>query len=694
MNIRLLILTSLFTYLLPFIAFGEDKTISTKDISVIYDKVEKHSYVNGKDSIFYQKLNNLKSKLDNYITENEYNDTIVKAYVFYAYGIRFKEPVKSLKIAQELIDIVNENRIVAAKSDVMHLLASLYYSQGLINEALKIYINSSRGFKEKNDIIGYAYALIDIGNVYFKINDFENAYVYYKNAESEFNRYKGDKRNKFYGVAVCQNNYGLIKFENNKYDEALKEFRIAYKLRKENNLTSVIPHSMYYIGNTFFELGNIDSSEHYFKKAINISIKNNIENEIPVSFYKYGEYLAKTNSDSSVYYLKKAMNIADNIKEVEIEMLCREALGNYYIDKNIDSAEVYFKELFNLANEINNIDFIIISAKKLMNIYEAKTDYKNKSKFTDIVNDQLEKQVKNNILKAQFILEHNKWAEKNTELQNESTKQKSRFIYLLIFSILIISFTVILLYNRKRIKQKSKELEEKNRELKNVIDKRNTLYTIIAHDLKGPLGSGIKLIELINSKDIPKEMIEGLMLNIEKTFKTTYNLLIDLLSWVNIHKESFKMEAADNFIYKTVHESEILYKEKFEEKNISLINRIDKNIKAYFDYNTVSTVVRNLISNAIKFSNSGDEIIIDAIDKGEFVKVSIKDTGVGISKNNLDKIFNENHKISTEGTNNESGSGLGLKLCKSLIGLNNGEIWVESDQGKGSTFYFTLLKQN
>jgi signal transduction histidine kinase len=135
-----------------------------------------------------------------------------------------------------------------------------------------------------------------------------------------------------------------------------------------------------------------------------------------------------------------------------------------------------------------------------------------------------------------------------------------------------------------------------------------------------------------------------------------------------------------------------LFVTKAEQKQICLTNRVADDVWAYADYNMVNTVVRNLISNALKFTNNGDLIELSARKNGIYVEVAVSDTGVGMGPDDLSKLFRNDMHHTNTGTAGESGTGLGLKLCQELVNRNSGKIWVESEPGHGSTFHFTLPK--
>jgi len=222
-------------------------------------------------------------------------------------------------------------------------------------------------------------------------------------------------------------------------------------------------------------------------------------------------------------------------------------------------------------------------------------------------------------------------------------------------------------------------------ELNTIKDK---IFSVIGHDLRSPIG-GMKMIidNLMIKAD--KYADENLVESVEilsKTSNEVFNLLENLLWWartqnkaVTIYNENLYLEQIVNSIY-------YLNKSSFNIKKISFKKNIDLNCTVRADANVLKTILRNLLSNAIKFTSEGGIITINAHTLGEFVHISITDTGVGIPADKIDLLFDEKEHLSTFGTNNESGSGLGLKLCGEFVKLSKGNIHVKSKIGFGSTF--------
>lgn len=244
---------------------------------------------------------------------------------------------------------------------------------------------------------------------------------------------------------------------------------------------------------------------------------------------------------------------------------------------------------------------------------------------------------------------------------------------------------------RKRFISALRESENRLRDLNSTKDK---FFSIIAHDLKNPLASFASITEmLLKSFDVlrndeKKEMIQ----NVNFSAKKLTELLENLLTWSR--SQTGRIQFTPDFInLKYVSDNTISFlKINSDKKNITLRNDIADSVEVYADTNMVSTVIRNIVSNAIKFTPEGGQICISAELAERIVTVTIEDNGVGIEPEGIQKIFRIDESFSTPGTSNETGTGLGLILCKEFIEKHKGTIWVESTKGVGSRFRFTLPK--
>lgn len=268
----------------------------------------------------------------------------------------------------------------------------------------------------------------------------------------------------------------------------------------------------------------------------------------------------------------------------------------------------------------------------------------------------------------------------STTLYSADPTQK--IIFLIIFLMMIISGVGYLLLLQ----------EEKELQIKQLLDDKNKFFSIIAHDLRGPFNGIIGLSELLLENDNQlnnKETNEFIQL-INQSSKSAFSLLDNLLTWAQSQTGSIqftpKKLEINSIIDKTIHLLENIAKTK----NINIRSEIEPKQFMVGDKNMLETVFRNLISNAIKFTNTNGEVIVSMIKEKDRMVFSVQDNGIGIPAGKIANLFAINKRNTTSGTNDETGTGLGLMLCKDFIEKHGGQIWVKSQPGKGSVFSFSI----
>jgi len=235
-------------------------------------------------------------------------------------------------------------------------------------------------------------------------------------------------------------------------------------------------------------------------------------------------------------------------------------------------------------------------------------------------------------------------------------------------------------------------LKKNTKYLSDLNSLKDKMFSVIGHDLRSPLGSVKMTLEFL-SETISEASREELQTTVDFLLKTTneaFSLLDNLLGWgrsqsgnISINKEKIDLADLVNSVY-------LLHKKNIIAKNIEFVNNVLKGTTICADLNTLTSVLRNLLSNAIKFTPNYGSIIMSSVKLENSIRVEIKDTGVGIPVENIPKLFDSSQHLTTYGTNSESGSGLGLNLCYDFMKLNNGDISVESETGKGTSFYIEL----
>ena len=253
-------------------------------------------------------------------------------------------------------------------------------------------------------------------------------------------------------------------------------------------------------------------------------------------------------------------------------------------------------------------------------------------------------------------------------------------------------------FNREELLSRVKthlSLMQQQQELKELNATKDKFFSIIAHDLKSPFNHLLGLTEIINNlanKSDNKEILEISKL-INKSAKQGKGLLDNLLEWSRSQIGTHRFNPKKINLYESINETLSFTGHIAAEKHISIINDIPQETIVLADINMLNTIFRNLINNAVKFTNPEGEVRIYARELKQSVKITVEDNGIGISKSTIPKLFKIEENPSTIGTGSETGTGLGLILCREFVDRHGGEIYVKSERRIGSKFIFTLPKK-
>jgi signal transduction histidine kinase len=238
------------------------------------------------------------------------------------------------------------------------------------------------------------------------------------------------------------------------------------------------------------------------------------------------------------------------------------------------------------------------------------------------------------------------------------------------------------------------ELKGKNAQLHELNTSKDKFFSIISHDLRSPLTTLLGFTQILSNR-LNHSNLEQIKHNVDRiqtSAEILYALLENLLTWSRIQRGAMQCEPEEIDLFKNTTENMTIFTPKAEHKGITLRSSIQEHTLAYADYSMVNTILRNLISNALNFTDPGGSVSISATPQEQYLEVAVSDTGRGIGADNLSQLFRIDTHYTRIGTAGEQGTGLGLILCKELIEKNGGRIWVESELGKGSTFRFILPK--
>jgi two-component system sensor histidine kinase/response regulator len=608
-----------------------------------------------------------------YKTLNDYPG-LSKSYKLYARMFSLQAKYKAALVYLRLaLDINNKIKNEVEAGDCYKIIGTIYFSEGQMSAALD-YIYKALFIALKNENKRAAAANYnDIGEVLKAMEMYPKAYEYYQKALKLFAA-TGDVN----GVGTVEENIGEVLLAQKQYDRAMdyifKSIKIVDEQDDKDGISSV-----------YADLGMCYAHKNEFPKAITALTKSlKTAREFKHVFNEAYTLIAF----ATVYNLQKDYKNAYKYA-IEGQKLAR-TLGNLSVRSN--AALELNKTLAGLG-QYNN-------AYTLLNQYITLKDSLNN-------NGSIQKQASYN-LEDSFRAKERQLQQQHLEkdiIYQQSIKQQ-RLINIIFLVIIVGMITISMVYYRQKRKQQkiNAMLEDKNHEVlkqKTDIDyqaaKLNDLNTlkdrlisVLAHDLRAPLSTLRGLFSLLVDETITHQQLLDMIPNVLKKLEYTSDFLDTLLFWINSQMENFENSAKSFYVKDIVAYETENYHEQATLKGIKLIDSVPDDIVVSADPNSIRIVMRNLITNAIKFSQTDDTIEITATQQDDHTYViSVSDTGTGMSEEQRSKLFKSKVNSKT-GTNNESGTGMGMLFCKDLVERCNGTIWVSSTPGEGTKFSFTL----
>lgn len=442
------------------------------------------------------------------------------------------------------------------------------------------------------------------------------------------------------------------------------------------------------LGGEYLQFKDYDVATGYLLEGLKLNRQTNNQLGLLISLNNLGKLnLQQNKTNIAEIQLAEAGAIAKTLENDQ------QLLMNYRLMTVLDSTNGNFQRAFDWQRDYYNL-------KHNLKLEETSSPHvevnNNIPSITDI--NAISKSVESEILEQH----------EQENFENEKKLNDLKLVFYLLLAVFAIVLTFfVLVYSKRNSRLKyTRDLEEKNQkiELQNAaileqtkhledINKvKDRLFSIVSHDLKDSLTSIKGFIDLLNDGSLTQTEFNSLIPELSENANNASLLLFNLLNWSKSQMQSLESKPSLFDIQEVFEEKTHLLEQKLDKKGITLLNKTLRDF-VYADRSMIEIVIQNLLTNAIKFSKSGDTITVaNHISNGRSI-ISISDTGVGIAQENLDKLF-KNSTFTTVGTNNEKGTGLGLTICKELIDLNMGKIWVESGLNKGTTFYIELPKTN
>jgi signal transduction histidine kinase len=684
-------------------------------------------------SVYGNEVDSLKKLLPNADTKQRaiiYNE-MAKTYEKIAPESRIKYANEALRLARR---IGFDSSIAAGYKN----LGIGYYYKNDNDSSIYFFKIALEKYTQIKDTLGMSACLNNLGILYSQRDDFDKVTEYYLKSLKIKEQQKDSA-----GMAKVYNNLGNFHFRFKRFDKALNYFNKSLTIHKKIIGDSIfIPLSYMNIANVYRLLGSqllglensiLNETQYeivkgkkdsktieYFNNALdyyNKAVDGFLNFKDTANYYrtlslKSQVFIFMGDLEKAKDGLLESYNYFSNSDDIYSFSELASALGSYYLfSKDYLKAIKFFEESINSKPTKYNSSVMLSSQNLAQALYKLG---RYKESFEILMQA-------NNIRDSLDIYkEGQKFIELESKYQSEKKDKRilllekdkeimagERNILFLSLLLLVAVLVIIFIFFRSKQKlntvlnQKNKELEITNQkltesqyELKQANDAKDKFFSIMAHDLRNPISAFKQVTEVITEdfdsfdEKEKKEFLEDMKLS----SNLLYNLLENLLTWSRSQRGAIEANPATNDIYSIAELTISHLKSQSERKSIELINNIPLDTKAFFDLNLTSTIIRNLISNSIKFSYEGSKIEVNIKDDNNIYIVQIKDYGIGMEKDAMEKLFRIDQTISNNGTKGESGTGLGLIICKEFSEKQNGKIWVESKIGKGSSFYFTLPK--
>lgn len=625
-------------------------------------------------------------------------------------GIIYKslgDPEKEILYYQKALKIAEAQNDQPGISKYL-INISLYHNRmGNFNQAIEGFEKSLIILKKLNDIPNISKCYNNLGSIFANQGNYPLALEYFQNSLKI-----GEDQNDQTDIINGYINISGIKLSQNNNTEALINLRKALKIAEEINDNPKIAGCLLNIGNVYQKTDQIQALE-YFQKALSISEKHNLVTIRLQSLISVAtSYMIQDKMALACETLHKALKIAESINHKHSICIIWMGMGKIsFKQKNYSKAIYFSQKSLALANELQLLNEQRDINELLSDIYSATGNYKNAYMYHKLfkhLNDSLNN--RDNIRKIAEIELTYKYEkekqliameqQKKDAIQASEKRQQRIIIFTLAAGLILLLFFFVYAIKSYQVKhelnilltKQKQEIEEKNRKLQELNSTKDKFFSIIAHDLRGSFNTILGFSDLLisDNEEYNQKRIMNYANLVNSSAKSSFNLLENLLEWAMSNRKIMTYKPQSFDLKKFVTDNENIWQSTAMKKNISIKNALSDNCMVYADPNMLNTIMRNLITNAIKFTHKGGKITISSLQREKEMEITISDTGIGMSEEVKRNLFKIDNKKSSLGTEKEGGTGLGLILCKDFVEKHNGKIWCSSELGKGSDFKFTI----
>lgn len=570
---------------------------------------------------------------------------------------RNSDPDKAIEYGQMAVSLAKSLNLKMELSDSYNRLGIAYRNKGRYAQALECYFNGLEISRTHGFDKHLAFQYNNLADLYNRLGLYGRAIEFGKRAMEYAQKVNDD-----YTLAYIYNIMGTIYKNKNELDSALNCFTHSLELRQKIGYNQGIATSHLNIGSIELLRAQYSKSLQSIQTAIDLySPKNDLQG-IAIAYYYKGQLYNKLgNFNNAIYCFDESLKYNESFKNLTVSRDCYNGLAYAYAQKKLFDKAYYFSSK---ATEINDSISLSQYVERLTQLTEA-------LKYEETLNLQKERE---------------KALAERLDFQRNIIK-----LYIAIIILLALIVGLVIYFYIKRAKD-IRLLQAQRDEINMLNSTKDRFFSILAHDLKNQLTSIVTIAQMVKDKSlaIGDDGLIELSRRLYALGFATNDLLENVLSWIKSQGKQVIARKSNIDLKEFIDRVILTQKPAAEIKSVAINNRVEPGISIHTDADMLSTVVRNLISNAIKFSNSGGRVDVFAFPKGNHVEISITDYGVGMPRETTDRLFNTLESLTQPGTMNEQGSGLGLIICNQLVTDLGGQIKVSSEPQRGSTFTVSL----
>lgn len=598
----------------------------------------------------------------------------------------------ALTYEDRLVKLSRDINYDRGRGDVYNQIGNVYNLTNNHIKAIQNYEKADIHYKKASHLKGRAIINNNKSIIEQERGNMETAIDYLLEANLYFERL-----NDSVILSSTYNNLANIYAESEDFDAAKRYYKKSIELKRKTN-SKKLGSSLNNLALLHIDFKELDSAKTLLSEALEFSKKNKISISISLAYSRLGSIeFINENYEKAKKYHDSAVTAAEKAQNQRVLATAKQQLGRIAIrTKNFKEAEALLSTTRSKLKELKMHPLLLINYKYSATLDSARGDFsgafewqKKYQKLSDQNSlDETTKKIDLTEARYKAEMEQLKLIDEQEKREQQTKEELFRyrlFTYISLGILLIIFvFMVFIIKSRKERKTYVKQLNESNQV-------KNKLFSIISHDLKNEVHGLEGSLNLMKDNTISTEEFKEIVPLLANRTHQTSILLNNLLNWSKSQMKELHAKPALFDITEVISEKFTFFKPKADQKKIKLINELDSAI-VFADKDMFAIVSQNLIANAIKFCNPGDSITLLSKEKATHYEICFQDTGIGIDPENINKLFAED-TFTTQGTQQETGTGLGLRICKELIELNNGKINVKSKLNEGSTFCITLPKE-